>query len=374
MNNIFKKVTVFVSYSHDAHKESGEKVNKYRRMIKVENFCKSLEKFSINVIWDKEIKLGFDQDRFMMQLEKCDFVIILFTKDYQDKIINDRDGGVNYEYKLIKEKYENEKKIDTNIIPILFDGFTSNDLIEDTIKKLNYMELKDARTNSYNETIVKIVKSILPKEKNELKIILDNNFNISNKGELIIFFEHYFVDNPLFQPTISFELPEGYDEVISDYENIIREILEKNDGTKEDVKALRELIRSLNDSGILKDYLTKGINMFIGLYHNGSFHYGCIDSLFMIHLIETLIKISFHRCSGEMIMCCMKDDTDKRFYFYPEDIKWYMNQFDSIWFDNEVVKLPLEKIAYDIIPYFIDYILNPDVSSRNIDDFIIFKS
>ena len=369
----FKKTSVFVSYSHNAHAESGLKVNATNRMNKVENFCNSLEKYNIDVKWDRDIKLGFDQNRFMTQLENSDYVIILLTKDYQDKIINNRPGGVSFEYKLIKDKYTKEKKIDTNIIPILFDGFTPDDLEEETLKNLNYRELKDARTNLYNETIIEIVKNILPEKRSEHTIVLNGDYSIENKADTILFFEHYFVSKPLFQPNIYFDMP-GRDEVIADYENIVRDIYDKNDATKSDIKDLRECMITINEVDHILGVLTKAINMFISLFHKGQFNYDCIDYFFIERFIDAIVKINSHNVNGNGVMCAIKDDINKRFYFYPDDEKWYKDKFLEADFNGNVVDIPTYKIAYDILPAFFNYVINPDVPSRALEDFVIYES
>lgn len=102
---------VFISYSWDSdeHKE------------KVTHFVQELRSSGIQVIYDKDLKLGTRLPHFMEDsILNSDFVLFICSPEYK-KRADDRKAGVGYESQIITgELYRtsNEEKF----IPILFDG------------------------------------------------------------------------------------------------------------------------------------------------------------------------------------------------------------------------------------------------------------
>lgn len=91
---------VFISYCHeDADRDI------------LDMIVSSLEKYGNEAIYDGNLKIGDDIEKFMNLLESCDCVIILCTPKYGEKI-SDRRGGVYEEYKRIVNKHDEMWSID----------------------------------------------------------------------------------------------------------------------------------------------------------------------------------------------------------------------------------------------------------------------
>ena len=115
------KIKCFISYTHeDADFESIEHMK-----VKLNEYANE----RIDILMDSDLHYGSNFAEYMQKLDTVDGIIVLFTPSYKKRVLN-REGGVDYEYKRIKERYNKlleAKQSGRNIndlnfvfIPVLF--------------------------------------------------------------------------------------------------------------------------------------------------------------------------------------------------------------------------------------------------------------
>ena len=105
-----KKARCFISYcSSDAKPENVTAI--YRHL---NNMAKRRE-YNIEFLFDKDLSVGNDLNKFMQEIKKVDSIIVICTPDYKKRYMNVNgeytNSGVFKECRLIKERIEERNKI-----------------------------------------------------------------------------------------------------------------------------------------------------------------------------------------------------------------------------------------------------------------------
>lgn len=106
-----KSKKIFISYSEDS-KYHIKKVAKIAHYLKNQGFT---------VYFYNDEKLGTSNFEFMQKITESDLILIIGTKKYKQKVLNNKSGGVWFETGILCQEYMNQNY--NKIIPISLDEF-----------------------------------------------------------------------------------------------------------------------------------------------------------------------------------------------------------------------------------------------------------
>jgi len=166
------KIKLFFSYSH--------KDADYDTILYFRDLLMKYSEDRIEILMDDDLKPGENIKEYMNRLEDVDGVLLFYTPEYKKRVLN-RVGGVDYEYRKIRDRYlklveaKNQRKgirhLNFILIPILFSGDKSS-VLDDFID-VKYEDLRWLRVNKNKQGELYINHQDELKLKPILKKILD---------------------------------------------------------------------------------------------------------------------------------------------------------------------------------------------------------
>lgn len=105
---------IFISYSEDSTEH-------IKRVARIAHY---LEDQGYTVYFYEDVKLGTNNFDFMQKINESDLILVIGTKEYREKVLNYKSGGVWFETGILAQAYM--KNNYERIIPLAFDDFDNS--------------------------------------------------------------------------------------------------------------------------------------------------------------------------------------------------------------------------------------------------------